>query len=87
MLDSDRRYISAIENGRGMGDSVLQRLCQVLDVGEEEFSRQTVAGNGEDYGKLPEVTRMILAELKELPEYEQLRLLADLKERKAKGER
>lgn len=28
---------------------------------------------------------MILAELQKLPEYEQLRLLADLKERRAKG--
>jgi hypothetical protein len=36
------------------------------------------------YGRLPEVTRMILAELLSLPEYEQLRLLADLKKRKAK---
>ncbi len=37
------------------------------------------------HGKLSEVTRMLLEELRSLPEYEQLRWLADLKERKAKG--
>lgn len=83
MIDSDRRYISALENGRGMGDSVLQRLCEVLGVAEDAFTKMAAAEEGALYRKLPEVTRMILEELKSLPEYEQLRLLADLKERKA----
>lgn len=85
MIDSDRRYISAIENGRGIGGSMLQRLCGVFDVSEGAFTKMAVAEDGEYYGKLPEVTRMILEELKSLPEYEQLRLLADLKERRAMG--
>ena len=83
MIDSDRRYISALENGRGMGDSVLQRLCEVLGVTEDAFTKIAAEEEGEFYRTLPEVTRMILYELKSLPEYEQLRLLADLKERKA----
>lgn len=84
MIDTDRRYISAIENGRGMGKNLLDRLCRVFEVGEEAFTRQAVAEQGERYGKLPEVTRMLLEELEAMPEYEQLRLLADLKERRAK---
>lgn len=85
LIDSDRRYISALENGRGIGSAVLQKLCAVFQVREESFSRMNAAESGEFCGKLPEVTRMILAELQKLPEYEQLRLLADLKEKKAKG--
>jgi putative transcriptional regulator len=85
LIDSDRRYISAIENGRGIGSAVLTKLCAVFQVGEERFALMTAAENGEIYGKLPEVTRMILEELQSLPEYEQLRILADLKEKRAKG--
>ena len=85
LIDSDRRYISALENGRGIGSAVMKKLCEVLQVGEESFSQMNAAENGEVYGKLPEVTRMLLAELQKLPEYEQLRLLADLKEKWAKG--
>lgn len=84
MIDTDRRYISAIENGRGMGKNLLDRLCSVFEVDEGAFTRQTVAEREEIYGRLPEVTRMILEELEDMPEYEQLRLLADLKERRAK---
>lgn len=84
MVDTDRRYISAIENGRGVGKNLLDRLCGVFGVDEETFTRQTVAEGGEIYGKLPQVTRMLLEELEAMPEYEQLRLLADLKERRAK---
>lgn len=84
LIDSDRRYISAMENGRGIGDKVLQKLCGVFDVSEEVFTQMNVSENSRIYGKLPEVTRMILEEVQTLPEYEQLRWLADLKERKAK---
>lgn len=84
MIDTDRRYISALENGRGMGKSVLDRLCAVLGVTEDDFTRQTLGEKEEPYHGLPEVTRMLLEELREMPEYEQLRWLADLKERKAK---
>lgn len=84
IIDSDRRYISAIENGRGMGKNLLDRLCLVFGVEEDAFTRQTVAEKGEMYGKLSDVTRMLLEELEAMPEYEQLRLLADLKERRAK---
>lgn len=84
MIDTDRRYISALENGRGMGESVLERLCRVLEVTEDAFTRQAVGEKQERYEKLPDVTRMLLEELQELPEYEQLRWLADLKEKKAK---
>jgi transcriptional regulator with XRE-family HTH domain len=85
LIDSDRRYISAMENGRGIGSRVLQRLCEVFEVKEDAFTKMSVSESSEVYGKLPEVTRMILEELQVLPEYEQLRLLADLKERRAKG--
>ena len=84
MIDTDRRYISAVENGRGIGESLLDRLCKVLEVAEEAFSLQTVGEKGETYDGLPEVTRMLLKELQGLPEYEQLRLLADIKEKKVK---
>lgn len=84
MIDTDRRYISAIENGRGMGKNLLDRLCRVFGVDEDAFTKQAVAERDEIYGKLPQVTRMILEELEAMPEYEQLRLLADLKESRAK---
>lgn len=85
LIESDRRYISAMENGRGIGDSILQRLCRVLAVTDEAFASASVHEQREGYGKLPEVTRMLLEELQSLPEYEQLRLLADLKEKRIKG--
>jgi transcriptional regulator with XRE-family HTH domain len=85
MIDSDRRYISALENGRGIGSSVLKRLCEVLEVEEDAFTLMAVGEKNELYGKLSDVTRMLLEELQALPEYEQLRLLADLKEKRAKG--
>ena len=83
LIDTDRRYISAVENGRGIGKSLLDRLCKVLEVTEEAFVLQACGEPGEIYSKLPEVTQMLLKELQELPEYEQLRLLADIKEKKA----
>lgn len=83
MLDTDRRYISAVENGRGIGKSLLDRLCRALETTEHAFTLQAVGEKGAEYSGLPEVTRMLLKELQELPEYEQLRLLADIKEKKA----
>lgn len=85
LIDSDRRYISALENGRGIGSAVLMKLCAVFQVSEESFTRISTVENGELYGKLSDVTRMLLEELQTLPEYEQLRWLADLKERKSKA--
>lgn len=84
MIDTDRRYISAVENGRGLGKSLLDRLCRVLEVTEDAFTPQQILGEqNEVCGKLSEVTCMLLKELQGLPEYEQLRLLADIKEKKA----
>jgi transcriptional regulator with XRE-family HTH domain len=83
MIDSDCRYISALENGRGIGSSVLTRLCEALKVDEQVFTQMVVGEKQEPYSALSDVTRMLLDELKDMPEYEQLRLLADLKERKA----
>lgn len=85
MIDSDRRYISAVENGRGVGRSLLERLCRAFDVEENAFSKQTVNEIEMTYGSIPDVTRMLLEELLSMPEYEQLRWLADLKERRATG--
>lgn len=85
LIDSDRRYISALENGRGMGNGVLMKLCAVFQVSEGSFTQMSAAESGELYGKLSNVMRMLLEELQALPEYEQLRLLADIKERKVKG--
>ncbi len=84
MIDTDGRYISAVENGRGMGKSLLDRLCGVLGVEEDAFTRQAVGEKEEPYGNLPDVARMLLEELRDMPEYEQLRWLADLKEKKVK---
>jgi transcriptional regulator with XRE-family HTH domain len=83
MIESDRRYISALENGsRGIGKNVLVKLCEVLKVDESAFIFMATGDNHELYG-LSNVMRMLVEELKALPEYEQLRILADLKERKA----
>lgn len=82
LIDTDRRYISAMENGRGIGKNLLDRLCTVLGVTEETFTLCVADENNDLYGKLPGVTRMLLEELQRMPEYEQLRLLADLKEKK-----
>lgn len=87
LIDTDRRYISAVENGRGIGKSLLDRLCRVLEVSNEAFTLQAVGEQEMAYSNLPEVTRMLLKELQELPEYEQLRWLADIKEKKALGQK
>jgi hypothetical protein len=72
-----------MENGRGIGTNLLDRLLGVFEVTEEAFTQQTVAEKLVMYGKLSDITRLLLDELKTMPEYEQLRWLADLKEKKA----
>jgi transcriptional regulator with XRE-family HTH domain len=85
LIESDRRYISAMENGRGIGGSIMQRLCRVFDVSEEAFAPTNMVNEtGGNYANLSKVMRMLLDELQTIPEYEQLRLLADLKENRAK---
>lgn len=89
MIDTDRRYISAVENGRGIGRSLLDRLCKVLGVEEDAFTftLQMVGEPNELNSNLSDVMRMLLKELQALPEYEQLRWLADLKEKKEMNQR
>jgi len=87
MIETDRRYISAVENGRGIGKNLLDRLCRVLQVEEEAFTGQMAVEPNESCNKLSEVMNMLLKELQTLPEYEQLRWLADLKEKKEMSQR
>ena len=63
--------------------SIISRLCEVLKVEEDAFTLMDVGESNEGYGRFSDVMRMLLKELQTLPEYEQLRLLADLKENKA----
>jgi hypothetical protein len=74
-----------MENGRGIGDNILQRLCTVFAVTEDAFTLPISQEESTLYGTLPDVTKMILEELRLLPEYEQFRLLADLKEKRTKS--
>ena len=83
-IGSDRRYVSAMENGRGIGKNMLDRLCEVFGVDEEAFTAQTVPQKHDPFEKLPRVTRMILEELENMPEYEQLRVLAEIVEKRCK---
>jgi transcriptional regulator with XRE-family HTH domain len=83
-IGSDRRYISAIENGRGVGKNMLDRLCQVFAVDEETFTQQGPPQQTTPVETLPRVTRMILEELEGMPEYEQLRFLAEIVEKRYK---
>lgn len=82
LAGSDKRYVSAMENGRGIGKNMLDRLCEVFGVEEEAFSREDRSAGSQAIETLPRVTRMILEELEGMPEYEQLRLLAELVERR-----
>lgn len=81
---TDRRYVSAMENGRGIGKNLLDRLCRVFEVEEEAFTQQAAQERSQAIGNLPRVTRMILEELETMPEYEQLRLLAEIVEKRIK---
>ncbi len=82
LTGSDKRYISAMENGRGIGKNMLDRLCEVFAVEEEAFTAQTAPQESKPVEALPRVTRMILEELEAMPEYEQLRLLAEIIEKR-----
>lgn len=82
---TDRRYVSAMENGRGIGKNLLDRLCRVFEVEEEAFTQQAAQERSQAVGSLPRVTRMILEELETMPEYEQLRLLAEIVEKRLKN--
>ncbi|TWJ18073.1 helix-turn-helix domain-containing protein [Geobacter argillaceus] len=82
---TDRRYVSAMENGRGIGKNLLDRLCRVFEVEEEAFTHQSAQERSQAIGNLPRVTRMILDELETMPEYEQLRLLAEIVEKRIKN--
>ena len=84
LTGTDRRYVSAMENGRGIGKNLLDRLCRVFAVEEEAFTHQAVHERSETIANLPRVTRMILEELETMPEYEQLRLLAEIIEKRIK---
>ena len=84
LIGSDRRYVSAMESGRGIGKNLLDRLCSTFAVDEEAFTHQTVQERSQTVANLPRVTRMILEELETMPEYEQLRLLAEIVEKRIK---
>ncbi len=81
---TDRRYVSAMENGRGIGKNMLDRLCLVFGVEEEAFTLQTMPQKTKPVDTLPRVVRMILEELENMPEYDQLRLLAAIVEKRYK---
>ncbi len=82
---TDRRYVSAMENGRGIGKNLLDRLCKVFEVDEEAFTQQVDQARSQAVDSLPRVTRMILEELETMPEYEQLRFLAEIVEKRIKS--
>ena len=84
LTGTDRRYVSAMENGRGIGKNLLDRLCKAFAVDEEAFTLQAVPARSQALDTLPRVTRMILEELETMPEYEQLRLLAEIIEKRIK---
>ncbi|TWJ13313.1 helix-turn-helix domain-containing protein [Geobacter argillaceus] len=77
-------YISAMENGRGIGKHMLDRLCEIFEVEEEAFIHQAIPEASQAIDKRPRVTLMILEELETMPEYEQLRLLAEIIEKRMK---
>jgi transcriptional regulator with XRE-family HTH domain len=84
LTGTDKRYVSAMENGRGIGKNMLDRLCVVFGADEDAFTLQSIPPEGKAIETFPRVTRMILEELEGLPEYEQLRLLAELVERRCR---
>lgn len=88
LVDSNMAYVSTMERGHGMGTDLLSRLCEAFGVDEQAFTRSPSVQEGQTtIAKLPEVTRMILEELGNMPEYEQLRLLANMIEKRIKGRR
>ncbi len=83
-LETNSHYISSIERGgRGVGPGLLSRYCRFFGIKEEELS-QFVRKEEDGY---PPLVKMVIDELLELPDYEQARILADLKEKKEKAKR
>jgi transcriptional regulator with XRE-family HTH domain len=81
-LGTNPHYISSIERGgRGLGPDLLARYCKFFGIKEEELS-QLVRKKEAGY---PPLIKMVIDELLELPDYEQARILADLKEKKEKA--
>ena len=81
-LDTNPTYISSIERGeRGVGPELLSRYCNFLSIKEEELTRFQQKEEETGY---PPLIKMLIDELLDLQDYEQARLLADLKERKTK---
>jgi len=80
-LDTNPNYISAIERGeRGAGSEIISRYCNFFGIREADLS-QFLQRKDAGY---PPLVKMVIDELLEMPDYEQARLLADLKERKEK---
>jgi len=46
-----------MENGRGIGKDLLDRLCGIFGVTEDAFTIQAAAEKLLMYGKLPDITR------------------------------
>lgn len=63
MIYTGMRYISAAENGRGMGKSLLEELCGVFEAKERAFSNQAMSDIGEPCGGFSDITRLLLKEL------------------------
>jgi len=80
-LDTNPNYISAIERGdRGAGPEIISRYCNFFGISEADLSPFL---QRKDAG-YPPLVKMVIDELLEMPDYEQARFLADLKERKEK---
>lgn len=45
LVETDKRYISSMENGRGIGRDMLNRLCRALGVTQQEFKRPISGGH------------------------------------------
>jgi len=90
LIDTDKRYISMMERGRGIGKAMMERLCAAFKVDEEAFTAELPDENREPAKEpmtaveLPKFIRLIVDELETMPEYEQLRLLAEIVERRMK---
>lgn len=83
MLKTNVKYLSPIENGkRGIGPGLMQRLCEVFGVDEQEFQKGSEGiereVNGDNY-----IERDIQQSLKRLPyikKYDVAKLLREMLE-------
>lgn len=80
-LDTNPNYISSIERGeRGVGSDLMSRYCNFFGIKEKDLTHlMQKRENG-----YPPLIKMVIDELLDIPDYEQARFLADLKERKEK---